>query len=39
MIPYPNISPDIFRIGPFHLRWYGMMYVIAFLAAYFLIKQ
>ncbi|MBN1276140.1 MAG: prolipoprotein diacylglyceryl transferase [Deltaproteobacteria bacterium] len=39
MIPYPDISPDIFRIGPLHVRWYGLMYVIAFLVAYFLIKH
>lgn len=39
MIPYPNISPDLFSIGPIHVRWYGVMYVLGFLAAYFLIQK
>jgi phosphatidylglycerol---prolipoprotein diacylglyceryl transferase len=38
MIPYPHINPDLFRIGSFHVRWYGVMYVAGFLASYFLIK-
>ena len=38
MIPYPHINPDLFRIGPLHVRWYGLMYVAGFLAPYFLIK-
>jgi phosphatidylglycerol:prolipoprotein diacylglycerol transferase len=29
-IPYPRISPDIFRIGPFALRWYGVMYMVGY---------
>ena len=39
MIPYPHINPDLFRIGPLHVRWYGLMYVLGFLASYFLIKH
>jgi phosphatidylglycerol:prolipoprotein diacylglycerol transferase len=39
MIPYPNINPDLFRIGPVHVRWYGLMYALGFLASYFLIKH
>ena len=38
MIPYPHINPDLFRIGPLHVRWYGLMYVAGFLASYFLIR-
>jgi prolipoprotein diacylglyceryltransferase len=38
MIPYPHINPDIIRIGPLHLRWYGLMYALGLLASYFLIK-
>lgn len=38
MIPYPHINPDLFTIGPLHVRWYGVMYVAGFLASYFLIK-
>lgn len=29
-IPYPRISPDIFRIGPLAVRWYGMMYLVGY---------
>lgn len=29
-IPYPHIPPDILRLGPFRLRWYGVMYVIGY---------
>ena len=36
MIVLPEINPEIFRVGPLALRWYGMMYVFGFLAAYFL---
>ena len=39
MIPYPHINPDIFRIGPLQVRWYGLMYVLEFLASYFLIPR
>lgn len=49
MIPYPNIDPNLFTIGPItipHLftigpipvRWYGIMYVLGFIASYFLIQ-
>ena len=37
MIPYPHVPPEIFRIGPFAVRWYGMMYVIGFASSYFLV--
>lgn len=39
MIPYPHINPDIVTIGPIHVRWYGAMYVLGFLAAYLLIQK
>ncbi len=29
-IPYPPISPDLFRIGPFQVRWYAVMYVVGY---------
>lgn len=38
MIAYPNISPEIFRIGPFAVRWYGLMYAIGFASSYLLVK-
>ncbi len=39
MIPYPNINPDLFTIGPVRVRWYGVMYVLGFIASYFLIQK
>ncbi|MBI5025834.1 MAG: prolipoprotein diacylglyceryl transferase [Nitrospirae bacterium] len=38
MIPYPEISPYIFKIGPFEFRWYGLMYLIGFLSSYLLVQ-
>lgn len=38
MIPYPNINPEIVRLGPFAVRWYGIMYLIGFAASYLLVK-
>jgi len=37
MIPYPRIDPEIFRIGPLSVRWYGMMYVLGFASSYGLV--
>ena len=39
MIPYPQIDPDLVTIGPIHIRWYGVMYVLGFVAAYFFIQR
>ncbi|MFP3869894.1 MAG: prolipoprotein diacylglyceryl transferase [Syntrophobacteria bacterium] len=39
MVLFPRIDPNIIEIGPFKLRWYGLMYVLAFLATYFLIPR
>ncbi len=39
MIPYPNIDPVIVRIGPFAVRWYGMMYLLGFTASYLLVHR
>ena len=36
MLPYPSIDPIIVTIGPINLRWYGIMYLLGFIAAYFL---
>ncbi|MEW5745923.1 MAG: prolipoprotein diacylglyceryl transferase [Nitrospirota bacterium] len=37
-MPYPDIDPVIFRIGPFEVRWYGVMYLLGFLASYLLVR-
>ncbi len=36
MIIYPQIDPTAISIGPLHIRWYGLMYLIGFAAAWFL---
>jgi phosphatidylglycerol:prolipoprotein diacylglycerol transferase len=36
MLTYPDIDPIIFSIGPLAIRWYGLMYVIGFVGAWFL---
>lgn len=37
MLNYPHIDPVIIHIGPFAVRWYGLMYLLGFLAAFLLI--
>jgi len=39
MLPYPNISPEILKIGPLSIRWYGLMYLIGFLCSYLIVKS
>jgi phosphatidylglycerol---prolipoprotein diacylglyceryl transferase len=29
-----NVSPEIFSIGPVHVRWYGLMFAVGFLFGY-----
>ncbi|MBT8139465.1 MAG: prolipoprotein diacylglyceryl transferase [Gammaproteobacteria bacterium] len=36
MLTYPEIDPVIFSIGPVAVRWYGTMYLLGFLASYWL---
>ncbi len=38
-IQFPLIDPIIFSIGPIALRWYGMMYLIGFIAAMFIANR
>jgi phosphatidylglycerol:prolipoprotein diacylglycerol transferase len=39
MLTYPEIDPIIFSIGFLKIRWYGLMYVIGFLLAWWLAKR
>jgi phosphatidylglycerol:prolipoprotein diacylglycerol transferase len=34
-----NINPIIFSIGPLEARWYGLMYVLGFIAVYLFLKH
>jgi phosphatidylglycerol:prolipoprotein diacylglycerol transferase len=38
MIPYPQIDPVFFDIGPLKVRWYGLMYVLGFVAVHILVS-
>ncbi len=38
MLPYPHIDPVIVSLGPLKIRWYGLMYVLGFLATWFLVR-
>lgn len=38
MLTFPEIDPVIFGIGPLKVRWYGLMYVIGFVFAWWLAK-
>jgi phosphatidylglycerol:prolipoprotein diacylglycerol transferase len=39
MLTFPKISPNIVEIGPLQIRWYGLMYILGFLASYVLITR
>ena len=39
MLVHPNIDPVIFSLGPLAVRWYGLMYVIGFIAVIVLGKM
>ncbi|MBT8079667.1 MAG: prolipoprotein diacylglyceryl transferase [Gammaproteobacteria bacterium] len=39
MLTYPEIDPIIFSIGFVKVRWYGLMYVIGFVAAWVLARK
>lgn len=36
---FPAIDPVFLQLGPLQFRWYGLMYVIGFVAAYFIIRN
>ena len=36
---FPHIDPVFLRLGPLEFRWYGLMYILSFIAAYFLIRS
>jgi phosphatidylglycerol---prolipoprotein diacylglyceryl transferase len=39
MLEYPSIDPVLLSLGPLQVRWYGLMYVIGFTAAYLLVMH
>lgn len=32
-LPYPNVNPVLLHLGPLQVRWYGLAYVVGFIAA------
>ena len=36
---FPQIDPVIFSLGPIGLRWYGLMYLVAFALAWYLANR
>jgi phosphatidylglycerol:prolipoprotein diacylglycerol transferase len=36
MLVHPNFDPVAIAIGPFAVKWYGLMYLVGFAGAYFL---
>lgn len=34
-----NISPEIFRVGPMEVRWYGVLFALGLMAAYFVSRR
>lgn len=39
MFIYPDIDPVALSLGPLKVRWYGLMYVIGFVAAWWLARR
>lgn len=38
-MPFPHIDPVFLSIGPLQFRWYGLMYVLSFIATYLVIGR
>lgn len=38
MVIHHNIDPNILTLGPIHLQWYGLMYIIGLIASYLIAK-
>jgi len=39
MLQYPGFDPIAFEIGPLKVRWYGIMYLVGFAAAWWLARR
>ena len=33
-----DVSPEILRLGPFALRWYGLCFALAFLMGFLIVQ-
>ena len=39
MLTYPHINPIALQLGPLRIHWYGIMYLVAFAAAWLLARR
>ena len=39
MLPYPRIDPVAIQLGPVAIHWYGIMYLVGFAAAWWLMRR
>ena len=39
MLTYPHINPIALELGPLRIHWYGIMYLVAFAAAWYLARR
>ena len=39
LMKYPQIDPVLIHLGPLEVRWYGLMYIIGFVVAYFVMVR
>lgn len=39
MLTYPGFDPVAFSVGPVKVHWYGLMYVVGFIAAWWLARR
>ncbi len=39
MFVFPHPDPTAFSLGPLHVRWYGLMYLVGFLSAWWLARR
>ena len=39
MLVYPDFDPVAFAVGPVKVHWYGIMYVVGFVAGWWLARR
>ena len=39
VLTYPNLNPVALRLGPLVIHWYGVMYMLAFIIGYVLLRR
>ena len=39
VLTYPNLNPVALRFGPLVIHWYGVMYMLAFIIGYVLLRR